>query len=546
MKNLKYISLLILLLIIGGSCNQNAFFQLERPVQAPWTSVSEFENAVREPYVLMMGSAWGSPVGTLGLIDYAESDISQLLPGITGANLSIAYYNRLFNTVSDDEIMWCFPYLYDMVTSCNAPLQLLADAAANGKDPFPAMTASDRALLPRYKGELLFMRGMAFWYLARMFAPPFDPSGANDKKCFVLDTTYTNSASALKDPNLGTVGQVWASIQSDFEQAKNLLPEDYVTTEPAPKGRANKFAASAMLSRVYFITGQFAKAKTECDYIIGGPYQLDADPFTPFNLNTTAPSNEVIWEVAFYSGSARFDRVPTIFSKCNYNATNGGRGAGGASYSRCTWANLTFAYNTLKQIGWMADGVNGDYTPLPGALKDKRYTENYCRLEGYRDIPAGISADSTLRFQNTYETAISSITTPQVWNDKHFRAKDGRRSNVPMLRLSEFLLTRALLLFNQNNLSGAAADLNAVRERAGLADIPASNVTALEINNERIRELSGEHGDRTYYLIGQRLPIGIGDRDASKFSPILPPYSNMYWQVPLAEQQLNQAYSTNK
>ena len=177
---------------------------------------------------------------------------------------------------------------------------------------------------------------------------------------------------------------------------------------------------------------------------------------------------------------------------------------------------------------------------------DKRYSENYCRLEGYRDIPAGISSDSTVRFQNTYETAISSITTPQVWNDKHFRAADGRRSNIPMLRLSEFLLTRALLLFNQNNLTGAAADLNAVRERAGLTDIPAGNVTALEINNERIRELSGEHGDRTYYLIGQRLPIGIGDRDASKFSPILPPYSNMYWQVPLAEQQLNQAYSTNK
>ena len=191
----------------------------------------------------------------------------------------------------------------------------------------------------------------------------------------------------------------------------------------------------------------------------------------------------------------------------------------------------------------MADGKNGDYTTLPGALKDKRFTTNYCRLGEYRDIPAGISADSVLKFKNTYETAISVITTPQVWEDKHFRAADGRRSNIPMLRLSEFLLTRSIILFNSNDKTGAAADLNAVRERAGLEDILAANITAQDIENERIRELAAEHGDRTYYLIGLRQPIGIGDRDPSKFTPIAPPYSDYYWQVPLEEQQLNQAYA---
>jgi len=190
----------------------------------------------------------------------------------------------------------------------------------------------------------------------------------------------------------------------------------------------------------------------------------------------------------------------------------------------------------------MADGKNGDYTTLPTALKDKRFTTNYCRLGEYRDIPDGISADSVLKFKNTYETAISVITKPQVWEDKHFRAADGRRSNIPMLRLSEFLLTRSILLFNSNDKTGAAADLNTVRERAGLDDILAANLTAQDIENERIRELSGEHGDRTYYLIGLRQPIGIGDRDPSKFTPIAPPYSDYYWQVPLEEQQLNQAY----
>ena len=531
---------MFLLIIMGGSCNQENFFELKRPVQPAWLSVKEIELAVREPYVLMMGSAWGSPVGTLSLKNFAESDIAQLLPGVSGDNFSVEYYNRNYKTVlPDKEISWCFPYLYDVVTACNAPLKVITDAEASGTDPFPNMTPSDRTLLSRYKGELLFMRGVAYWYLARMYAPPFDPAGANDKKFFVLRREYTNSSEAIRNPVLGSVAEVWAGIQEDLEEAKSLLPESYVTTEPAPKGRANKFAASAMLSRVYFITGQFAKAKTECDYVIGGPYKLDTDPLNPFIMNAAATSDEVIWEIPFFSGSARFDRVPTIFSKCNYNARNGGRGA---SWSRCTWANETMSYSTLKQIGWMADGQNGDYATLPDALKDKRFSSNYCRLGEYRDIPAGISADSVVKFKNTYETSISVITKPQVWEDKHFRAADGRRSNVPMLRLAEFLLTRSIILFNQNDKVGAAADLNTVRRRAGLTDIASGDLTAQSIHNERIKELGAEHGDRTYYLIGLRQPIGIGDRDPGKFSPILPPYSDYYWQVPLEEQQLNQAY----
>jgi len=88
----------------------------------------------------------------------------------------------------------------------------------------------------------------------------------------------------------------------------------------------------------------------------------------------------------------------------------------------------------------------------------------------------------------------------------------------------------------------AASDLNVVRTRAGLEDIAAVDITANDIHNERIKELATENGDRTYYLIGLQLPIPIGDRDPSKFSPIQPPYSDYYWQVPTTESNLNQSY----
>jgi len=82
-----------------------------------------------------------------------------------------------------------------------------------------------------------------------------------------------------------------------------------------------------------------------------------------------------------------------------------------------------------------------------------------------------------------------------------------------------------------------------VRKRAGLGDISASAITELDIENERIKELAGEHADRLLYLIAMRKPIGIGDRDPSKYAPIQPPYSDYYWQIPMLEQQQNSAYS---
>jgi len=200
------------------------------------------------------------------------------------------------------------------------------------------------------------------------------------------------------------------------------------------------------------------------------------------------------------------------------------------------------SYSTLKQIGWM----NADYSVGPQAANDKRYTQTFIRLEAYKANPWNVKTNPTEYWthQNTYETRYSPIITPHVWQDKHFRATTtGRRSNRPMLRLAEMYLTRASIRFMEKDKEGAAADLNEVRKRAGLDNISSSAITELDIENERIKELAGEHADRIYYLIAMRKPIGIGDRDPSKFSPIQPPYSNYYWQIPLVEQQQNQAYS---
>ena len=539
LKNIIALSLLVL----GISCDNEGFFELERPNQYPWTTVQELELAVRQPYLLLMGNAWGSPVGALGLRGFAESDVCQYLEGITGASYYYEYYTRQWkNTVlsGEKELETAFGYLYQISTATNAPLKLIREAEEAGKDVFPNMTEADRQTVKRFKGELLFMRAVGYWYLARTWAPPYNPGGDNSGKYFVLRRDYVNGADDIKNGTLGSVEEVYASIVQDLKGAIDVLPTSYVASELSQRSRVNKYAAQAMLGRIYFYMGKYAEAKAQIDDVIkSGMYNLNDEPLAAFDkVAGEGSSGEIIWEIALSSTTSKFDRNPTIFSKNNYTA-NGGRGT---RWNHCSWACFTLSYTAAKQIGWM----NNDLSVGPAAANDKRYTQTYIRLEAYMANPWNATTNPVefWAHQNTYETRYSPITVPYIWQDKHYRAlTSGRRSNRPMLRLAEMYLTRATLRLKEGNKTGAAEDLNVVRKRAGLGDISSSAITELDIENERIKEMTGEHADRLLYLIAMRRPIGIGDRDPSKYSPIQPPYSDYYWQIPTLEQQQNSAYS---
>ncbi|MCK9160915.1 MAG: RagB/SusD family nutrient uptake outer membrane protein, partial [Bacteroidaceae bacterium] len=289
---------------------------------------------------------------------------------------------------------------------------------------------------------------------------------------------------------------------------------------------------------VYFYMGKHDLALVQLnDVINSGMYDLKDAPIEAFNrISGEGVSNEVIWEIALNSTSTKFDRNPTIFSKCNYTANGGGRGT---NRNMCAWTAFTMSYSILQQIGW----INADLSEPVEATKDLRYQQTYIRLEGYQPNPYKSGTAEYYAFINKYESRYPALTYPMVYQDKHFRAPtSGRRSNRPMLRLADMLLMRSIIRFNNGDKTGAAEDLNVVRERAGLNDIAANDITERAIENERIKEMSGEHADRLFWLIGLRKDIGIGDRDASKFQVIKAPYSNYYWQVPELEKQNNSAY----
>ncbi len=511
MNTIRKYLLLIFTAILVISCDQEAYFELKRPNQFPWTNVNELELGVREPYFLLNRGPWNNPFGTIALKNFTESDIAVFLPQFVGASASAAYYNREFSkAVPAYEMEGAFIRLYEMITACNGPLQMLNDTEEAGEDPFPSMTQAERDKVNQFKGELLFMRGLAYWYLARMYAPPYNPNGSNDGRFFTLRREFVTSSEELKKPKLGSVAEVYAAIEEDWTNAKSLLFEDHTSlvNEINVRARANKVAASAMLMRLYFIKGEHDKALSECNYILGSSmYDLTEDPIEAFNKNgADGWGNEVIWQTACGKTSGAYGRIETIYTRNHYSGSN-----------MAPWASQALSHWAMRRVGWM----NTDLSETDEARNDKRYQQIYFR---YNVDPR------------------SNLVPPMVWSHKWFRAPDKGRSNRPLIRLAEIYLTRSIIRYNKNDKVGAAADLNMVRNRAGLVDIDPSVLTADMIHNERIKEMATENGDRTYYLIGLQLPIGIGDRNPSEFSPVMPPYSEYYWQVPLVEQNQNQSY----
>ena len=125
----------------------------------------------------------------------------------------------------------------------------------------------------------------------------------------------------------------------------------------------------------------------------------------------------------------------------------------------------------------------------------------------------------------------------------------------PLMRLGEAYLLRAEARFQQNNLSGAAEDINVLRDRAfktareeqgdaTLGAVSAGDITLDFILDERIRELVGEENRRMTLVRTGKLGERIKKAQAIETAPaekIIEGYQdfNALLPIPLTEIQLN-------
>jgi hypothetical protein len=236
-----------------------------------------------------------------------------------------------------------------------------------------------------------------------------------------------------------TAEEVYALIISDLSDAQASLSADYSFSN-GEKDEPNQGAATALLARIYLWTNNWTGADSAATAVVNNKasYSLCADLDSVFLAN----SSEAIWQLKPIEGS-------------NYNTNEG------------SFFILTEAPSNASLSTYVINAFE---------LMDNR------RVQWVDSI---ITNGTTYYFPYKYKILTSSTLSEYSM----------------ILRLAEQYLIRAEAEAQMNHLSLAAADLNMIRNRAGLPNISnsiASSQSSLltAILHERQVELFTEWGHR--------------------------------------------------
>ncbi len=508
MKHLRY--LFFALLMLCGSCSD--FFEIDRPPQVPWSTVTEFERAAIGAYAgLFSGNEWNMAWVNERIV---KSSMGDDVGFVTNPEWGYDRNTKEYNVYTERN----FIQLYRVIATVN---DALAFVDKHNGNPFPGASQEDKINnVDRIIGELHFIRGYAYYILITTFGHTYDNSTVD----IPMPIKFASSATEARNPPNGTTVDIYELITEDLVFAKTKLPEkfDAALHHPSYQVRATKFAAAALLMRTYLQKGEYDKALTESDFIIeqnNGEFDLSEDPIEAWNKSSLERGKEVIFYAPFFDENLP---PPSHISVINNYWNN----------SLTPWVETYMAFSTVTRFNWM-DTPQTDTTINIEAKRDKRFSQlMMLRYPANKHQPDQI-----------FETRGPIAGSATIWCNKYYRGDKINRTNVPLIRLAEIYLTRAFLRFQANNLIGAADDLNTVRERAwdeiaagaSYTPISSGSITEQMINDERLIELFNE-GDRIDYLRAIRTDIPNGDRGPGSVSY---QSEDFVWAIPQLELNFN-------
>jgi len=350
--------------------------------------------------------------------------------------------DELANNFSSDETLR--QYYTNSMLSTNSSIGIWSRAYSyiyQANSIIEALQNSElaRAIKDQLIGEAKFIR--AFWYSYL--------TGCYGDVPKIITTDYTINSRLSRS----TRSDIFQQIVADLTEAKELLNTNYVdgtdTTISSERVRPTKWAAQALLARIYLYAGDYDNAEKEATSVITNTslFKLVNDLNSVFLAN----SDEAIWQLAV--------PMPT-----NINTQDG---------------------NSFILISTPSTGNAGTNT-ISQQLQDAFETDDK-RKDNW--IGSVTNSDGTFYFPYKYKVWQSSTVTEYTM----------------MLRLAEQYLIRAEARAQKNNgLLDAVADLNVIRERAGLSDYSGVVDKPSVLNSilhERQVELFTEWGHRWFDLI---------------------------------------------
>lgn len=162
----------------------------------------------------------------------------------------VANYYR-FNFTKDNGPTSHWSYLYSIIQNCNLILMNIDKLIIDEEDT---------EYRDDLKGEALAIRGLALFDLTRIFGYPYTKDNGASWGVPIVEGLSTIESK----PARSTVAQCYAKVIDDFTNAIGLLSDEY------KKGKVNKWAAMALLSRVYLYKGDNVNALKVAEDAIKG------------------------------------------------------------------------------------------------------------------------------------------------------------------------------------------------------------------------------------------------------------------------------------
>lgn len=395
------------------------------------TAISVFNGLYAKFSSSLFSQAGGLP--SLSLYGGLSADEFTLWSGVTN-NVMIAYYS---NTLLTNDIVnigteyWNAGYANIFI--CNSALEALSKS--------DALTPSVKLQL---QGEAKFIRAFNYFYLVNLYGD----------LPLALTSDYKINSLLPRVPKQ----QVYLQIISDLKEAQQLLNEGYVQNDgqtlypinSAERVRPNKYAATALLARVYLYVGDYVNAETMATIVINKSnyYYLAA-----LNGVFLKNSSESIWQLQpVTTGVITNTQDGYYFIVPSQGPNNMNQG------------NPVYLSNSLLN------------SFEPG---DKRKTAG----NWVNSVTVG-----SITYYFPYKYKINASATVSEY--------------IMILRLGEQYLIRAEARAQLGNLGAAVSDLDSIRVRAGLSTTSANTKGALvnAIMHERQVELFTELGHRWFDL----------------------------------------------
>jgi hypothetical protein len=161
------------------------------------------------------------------------------------------------------------------------------------------------------RGEALSVRALMYFELVKFFAKPYTVDANALGVPLILENNPT-----VKPPR-NTVKEVYAQIEKDLTDAMGLM------TQSKSSGFFTKYAAEALLARMYEFKGDWNKALTSAQDVINnsGYRLLQLNEVVPFWENNTARNDklEVLFEVVFdANNNIGNSSLPYFFDQSGY------------------------------------------------------------------------------------------------------------------------------------------------------------------------------------------------------------------------------------